>query len=217
MLQRLLNSLKKIGTDSSDPSYEYISALCKHLHQKKAYKILLEFLKLINDNARIGITLIQLFHEETDFNLQIKHLENAKEYFMEALTKGNNSGNAVMTDTEISRQIKAVTLQIQITKFFSKQKDGKTDQNVLSIFGTTKQRVALAEQILLNSNFDLTFQIIQDYKLPLQDVYVGAISQMAHKKQFSKINELLKNVKVRKAFKKRTLKRLKTKKKGYHH
>jgi hypothetical protein len=58
-----------------------MDAACKFFNERKAYKLLLDFLTFMGDNVRAGLTYIKLFLDETDPNLQLKYLENAKVNF----------------------------------------------------------------------------------------------------------------------------------------
>ena len=44
-------------------------------------------------------------------------------------------------------------------------------------------------------NFDLAFQIIQDYRLPIKPIYINAISKILRKKQTSKVLDLFRFIK----------------------
>lgn len=45
-------------------------------------------------------------------------------------------------------------------------------------------------------NFELGFQIIQDFRLPVKQIYINAIAQICRKKQLNKVNEMLRNIKA---------------------
>lgn len=206
-------------------------AVCKYLNEKKAYKILLEFLKFMKDDVRCGLTCIKLFlhafNHMQDASLQLRYLDSAKAHFMEGLAAMSNgqrgsypvqspSSSSILTEAEITRYIKTVTLQIQVTKYtHSITEQSKPAISLLSsptkdpnnnsatntapisftLFGPTNQKAALAETMLVLHNFDLAFQIMQDFRLPITTIYVSAIKKIAQKKQEAKINDLLRNIK----------------------
>lgn len=53
---------------------------------------------------------------------------------------------------------------------------------------------AVCELVLVADNFDLAFQIINDFRLPTVSIYSAAVVKMIHKKQSNKVLQLLKNI-----------------------
>ena len=105
----------------------------------------------------------------------------------------------ILTFSELTRYVKTTTLQIQVTKYLYAQYKGSPEQLTLlttsTLFGTTSQKKELTERLLVLHNFDLAFQIIQDFQLPIKQIYVNAVSEMSRRRQTTKILELLKNIK----------------------
>jgi len=108
------------------------------------------------------------------------------------LTNNTNSGENVLNEGEINRYIKSTTLQLQITKFLYQNIKGPAPN--LSVFGNAIQRSALAEQVIVLHNFDLAFQIIQEYRLPIKQIYINAVAKIVQKKQLNKVNDLLRSI-----------------------
>jgi len=53
----------------------------------------------------------------------------------------------------------------------------------------------VAGELLGCYNHELAFKVMQEFRLPMAPIYVGAIAKIASKRQVSKIFDLLKNVK----------------------
>jgi len=79
--------------------------------------------------------------------------------------------------------------------------------STLSLFGASSQKsgrffsfegfenvLALAELILVLHNFDLAFQILQEFRLPLPQIYLNAAQKIVRKSQI-KLNEFLRYIK----------------------
>ena len=135
-----LSSLQK-AIKKADPSMQsskpYLDAMCKFFNEKKTHKILLDFLLFVNDYVRAGLTCIKLFMEEQDNIMQMKYLENAKTYLLDGMT--NSIEETVISESEIARHIKSITLQMQINKYLSNQPKGSVPMH-LNVFGSGVQR-----------------------------------------------------------------------------
>jgi hypothetical protein len=138
LLPGLLKAIRRIDPTMQN-SRPYLDATCKYFNEKKAYSILLEFLVFLNDTVRAGLTYVKLFLDETDPNIQLKHLDQAKTYFLDSITNNSSTNERVLTEAEVSRYVKNVTLQIQITKYLQ-QHDKGGQANQLSVFGSGPQR-----------------------------------------------------------------------------
>jgi len=184
-------------------SKPYLLALCKYLNNEKAYSVLLEFQLFMKDNVRAGLTSIQLFQTTDSPSKQIRHLESAKQFFDDAMIDLQNPelepDDILLNQTQISKRIRSVNLQMEVTKFFytSKNKKGPSffPDSSLSLFSDDDKKSELAEIILVLYNFDLAFRIIQEFRLSIGNIYINAISLISKKKATSKVNELLQFIK----------------------
>lgn len=193
LLPGLLKAIRRIDPTMQN-SRPYLDAACKYFNEKKAYSILLEFLVFLNDTVRAGLTYVKLFLEEQDTNLQLKYLEQAKTYFLDSITNNSTTGEKVLSEAEVSRYVKNVTLQIQITKYLQVHDKEKLVTNV-SVFGSAPQRAGLAEHLLVLHEFHLAFQIIQEFRLQTNSIYSNAVTRIIKRKQANKVDDLLTNFK----------------------
>jgi zinc finger FYVE domain-containing protein 26 len=211
LTSHLIQVLKKI-----DPSLnkwrDYLNGLCRYLNEKGALKLLLEFLSLLGDHIRCGVTYIKLFIEESDVNLQLKFLEKADHEFSEGLnsfgtdnnltsndTNNNNNNNnngskMAMTPIEISKYLKCIALQTQVIRHQQVNKISGLGISA-TLFGAINQKIAVAEEMLAHHNYDLGYQIMQEFRLPVTQVYPNAISKIVARKQANKLEDMLRNVK----------------------
>eukprot|EP01088_Endostelium_zonatum_P017284 TRINITY_DN5017_c0_g1_i1.p1 TRINITY_DN5017_c0_g1~~TRINITY_DN5017_c0_g1_i1.p1 ORF type:complete len:2070 (+),score=517.04 TRINITY_DN5017_c0_g1_i1:625-6210(+) len=228
-LQRAVLNVDSTFRKTSDCLYE----LCKELNNRRAYKVLLSWLLLMNDYVRAGLACLKLFQEESsspgnvtaeEMERRCSHLEQAKEYFVSGLNQiqqkrdtvmdmkddGDNKDKngpvqgSVLSESEVGRYMKMVTLQLEISRFFFSQLTKvKNLLNVFpsilthSLFGNQKQIGEIAVDVLLMCNFDLGFRIVMEMRLPIGGIYSTVMSEMAKegKKADKKMSELLKYVK----------------------
>jgi zinc finger FYVE domain-containing protein 26 len=160
--------------------------------------VLLEFLIFMKDNIRTALTYIKLFHEEMDLGVQVSHLQNAKAHFQEA-NNDQEKSSKILSLTEINRYLTTLSLQIQVTQFFDIQVKSNlitlSSVQSLTLFGNVQQKTEIAELLLVLYSFELAFQIIQHFQLPMKQIYIDSLSQIARKKQINKISDFLKYIK----------------------
>jgi zinc finger FYVE domain-containing protein 26 len=189
----------------------YLLALCKYLNENEAYSVLLEFQLFMRDFVRAGLTCIKLFHSASDLAAKLKYLEESKAHFIEALTElqemkegtssslastsSNQVASGMLNQAEISKYLRSVNLQIEVTKFFYAQSRSSNPPLHLSLFAHQTQKSEIAEEILAYYNYELAFRVIQDYRLPMIAIYKAALAKIARKKQSSRVNDLLKQIK----------------------
>jgi len=108
--------------------------------------------------------------------------------------------NSVLTEGEINKYLHTVQLQIEVTKYLAAHFKAISGYQLIqlhkiSLFSTPKQKGEVAEYLLILGNFDLGFRIVQDFRLPHSLVTIQAATTLCRKKQSSKVDELLKNIK----------------------
>ncbi|KAL6058640.1 Nuclear pore complex protein Nup85 [Balamuthia mandrillaris] len=196
---------------------KYLLALCKYLNTQQAFLPLLDFQLFMHDYIRAGLTCIKLFQKTADMQEKLQHLTDAQEYFLvglqelQAIREADRYkpaptklfGPPILNQSELTKFLKTVKLQIEVSKFFFAQSKNSANlayiqkyiTNELSLFGTKEQKTAIAEHILVLYNYDLAFRIMQDYRLSLPSVYRRAIAAIIRRKQSAKIFDLLKQAK----------------------
>eukprot|EP01112_Ceratiomyxa_fruticulosa_P023548 TRINITY_DN9040_c0_g1_i1.p1 TRINITY_DN9040_c0_g1~~TRINITY_DN9040_c0_g1_i1.p1 ORF type:complete len:231 (-),score=55.93 TRINITY_DN9040_c0_g1_i1:342-1034(-) len=108
--------------------------------------------------------------------------------------------SSVLTEGEINKYLHTVQLQIEVTKYLAAHFKAISGYQLIqlhkiSLFSTPKQKGEVAEFLLILGNFDLGFRIVQDFRLPHSLVTIQAATTLCRKKQSSKVDELLKNIK----------------------
>ncbi|KAH3757335.1 zinc finger FYVE domain protein [Pelomyxa schiedti] len=172
----------------------YLTSACKHLNKKRAYDVLLDFQLFMQDFTRAGLTSVKMFLDTppADVDVRLTHLVNAKQYFSDALSQRSTK----MTTGELSQKVITSDLQISVTKLFIKEKKNiAIEVQKATLFGPPEERQAILEQLLLIGSFDLTYRIVQHFRMS-SDVYTHTIHQLARRKQYSKLMELLKPLKT---------------------
>jgi len=107
------------------------------------------------------------------------------------------SETTLLNESEVTRYLTTVLLEIEVTKFLISQSKTalcRPHPSTLSLFGASSQKSALAELILVLHNFDLAFQILQEFRLPLPQIYLNAAQKIVRKSQI-KLNEFLRYIK----------------------
>jgi len=177
-------------------------ALCKYLNNRKAYTVLLDFQRFMQDFVRAGLTCIHLFHEYSDFNSKITYLEMSKDNLHEGLARIHQpiatafKGDSLLNEGDITKYIKTVNLQLEVTKYlFSQVKNINPGTTNSSLFANVAQKAEIAEQILVLYSFDLAVRVITDFRLPAAQIYLNAISKISRKKQPNKALDMLKSIK----------------------
>ena len=93
----------------------------------------------------------------------------------------HSDGPSVLSANEVSKYIQTVSLQMEILKLFNNAKKDLTPElNFATIFGTTKQKSEIAEQLLFLNTFDLVFRLLQEFRLPTLQIYINAVSRVIH-------------------------------------
>ncbi|GAM26377.1 hypothetical protein SAMD00019534_095520 [Acytostelium subglobosum LB1] len=185
-----------VAIKSIDPTLhsfqEHLMSSCKIMNEKKWYSMLLGFQLKMGDNIRAGLTCVKMFLESYDapYTVRLHHLEEALRHFHDGHTQ-----KGVLPEIEIKKYLQKITTQIEVSKFLYSQKNiSGSGVHKLSVFGSTKEKMDLAEVITVHNNFDLGFKISMEYKLPLTTVYTSALSTMARKKNIAKTEEVLNNL-----------------------
>jgi zinc finger FYVE domain-containing protein 26 len=138
-------------------------------------------------------------------------------------TEESNNSTPILSYSELTRYEKTINLQIEVTKYVYSQnkeiRDSTSGMNLLTLFGSVAQKkgksrdfsfflvfslislslsslsfLELTERLILLHNFDLAFQIMQEFQLPLKPIYINCLTEMTRKKQTPKVMELLKNI-----------------------
>lgn len=186
-------------------SRNYLASVAKIFNEKHSYKLLLDLLIWMKDYVRAGLTCIKIFLEESIPQNRLKYLELAQHHFTQGFkllkseptqTPSNNKEKEpnVLSESDISKYLKTISLQLYVTKFVATQ-NIKLNAD-LTLFGGTDQKAVLCEALLQSSNFELAFQIIQTFRLPITSIYKNALISLAAKKQLTKVEEILKEIKV---------------------
>jgi len=195
-LMKLLQNVIKQYDNTLTKCYPYLTATCKYLNQKQALNLLYDFQVFMDDNVRAGLTKIRLFLKSEDQINQVLHLEIAKKHFISGLQGDGNdntfSQKHVLRPDEISKYIKTINLQIEVTKKFGDIISPTTNAK-LSLFDSAKGKCEITEFLMLQS-FDLAFRIASEFMLPLSKLYVRTLCNLVRKKQIQNVDNLLKQI-----------------------
>ncbi|KAF2070635.1 hypothetical protein CYY_008045 [Polysphondylium violaceum] len=195
-LQELFNIIKSI-----DPKLmafqDHLLAACKILNERKSYQLLLTFQLFMEDYIRAGSTCVKMFVSDTDLasTTRLGYLEQAYNFFTNSLANYKKGPNNVLSEIEINKYISNINTQIEVSKFFYSQKC-PTSVHKFHIFGSTKLKSELVEQLTIYNNFELGFKLTQEAKLPLPPIYINAFSAMVRRKNISKTEEYLNNLRT---------------------
>ncbi len=143
------------------------------------------------------MTYVNLFLEELDLALQIKYLDLAANQLNELLQELSDpmaNVESLLNTADIFKYLKLINLQQQVVKSLQANKISSRQNSTVFSPGVPP-KIALAEQMLVLYNFELAFGIIQEFRLPVTQLYCDAAKKIAKKKQFAKVEELLKNIK----------------------
>ncbi|XP_023748497.1 uncharacterized protein LOC111896742 isoform X2 [Lactuca sativa] len=185
-----------------------LSRICVFCETHKHFNYLYRFQVIGNDHVAAGLCCIQLFVNSSALDEAIKHLENAKMHFDEALSERYKSGGSTKL---VSKGVRAqkltaeglikfsarVSMQVDVVKSFN---DTDGPQWKYSLFGnpndaeTFRRRCEIAET-LVEKNFDLAFQVIYEFKLSAVDIYAGVASSLADRKKGGQLTEFFRNIK----------------------
>jgi zinc finger FYVE domain-containing protein 26 len=211
IMSYLIRLMSKYGNMLNN---SYLTALCKYLNAKEAFNVLYRVQVFMEDHVRAGLTCVRLFIQSTaDVIEKLRLLEEAKKHFVQGLSQmqrslqenmrstgasfvasssfkmnRSNSGKgftgSVLKPEEISKYIKTIDLQAEVTHA------QVTNEN---LFGPTKVKCDIVE-VLLGTHFDLAFRIANEFHLPIVKLYARQLCDLSRKKQINIINELLKNI-----------------------
>ncbi|KAJ6250739.1 zinc finger fyve domain protein [Anaeramoeba flamelloides] len=198
-IPKMLRAFRKI-----DPTLikieKQLMEICKFLNQKKIYTVLHRFQSFMKDEVRAAYTRLMQYHEATTFKEAIHLLSKAKNHFIEGLNNlqnnKSNTSNQIkfksqkqFTRHEIDRQLKTVSLQIEIENFLKKK--GKTQSNFLenSLFSNAQKRATISQNLIVLGNNDLAFQIIQEYRLPTATIYENAAINLVKDGKINLLNK----------------------------
>ncbi|PWA62406.1 hypothetical protein CTI12_AA322820 [Artemisia annua] len=188
-----------------------LNRICVFCETHKHFNYLYRFQVIGKDHVAAGLCCIQLFVNSSALDEAIKHLENAKVHFDEALsaiqsggsmklvTKGVRGKNASqkLTQEGLMKFSARVSMQADVIKSFNAT-DGP--QWKYSLFGnpndpeTFRRRCEIAET-LVEKNFDLAFRVIYEFDLSAVDIYAGVASSLADRKKGGQLTEFFRNVK----------------------
>ncbi|KAI3812488.1 hypothetical protein L1987_17198 [Smallanthus sonchifolius] len=205
------------STETADVGVkQYTSAalnrICVFCETYKHFNYLYRFQVIGKDHVAAGLCCIQLFVNSSVLDEAIKHLENAKMHFEDALsaryksggltkvvTKGvrGKSASQKLTEEGLVKFSARVAMQVDVIKSFN---DTDGPQWKYSLFGnpndpeTFRRRCVIAET-LVEKNFDLAFQVIYEFNLSAVDIYAGVASSLADRKKGGQLTEFFRNIK----------------------
>ena len=195
-----MNKLQEVFA-AIDPTLEkvqpLINATTKFLRANMSFNLLYKFLVFARNHAGAALTCVRLFGFATEPSARLGHLQKARVHFQDALTEvrsartsGGGEESEGLSETELTKNLNTVELQLEVTKWFSVQMPSRS----MSLFGTHKMKCDVAE-ILLPHNFPLAQRIMVDFRLPHVQICCTAINSLARSRQISKVNEILGNLK----------------------
>ncbi|XP_076932004.1 uncharacterized protein LOC143597374 [Bidens hawaiensis] len=189
-----------------------LNRICVFCETYKHFNYLYRFQVIGQDHVAAGLCCIQLFVNSSALDEAIKHLENAKMHFDEALTARSKTGGSTkvvtkgirgksasqkLTEEGLVKFSARVAMQVDVIKSFNVT-DGP--QWKYSLFGnpndpeTFKRRCVVAET-LVEKNFDLAFQVIYEFNLSAVDIYAGVAASLADRKRGGQLTEFFRNIK----------------------
>ncbi|XP_028950379.2 uncharacterized protein [Malus domestica] len=189
-----------------------LSRICIYCETHRHFNYLYKFQVIKKDHVAAGLCCIQLFMNSSLQEEAIKHLENAKMHFDEALsarskggdptklvTKGvrGKSASEKLTEEGLVKFSARVSIQVEVVRSYN-DADGPHWKH--SLFGnpndheTFRRRCKIAES-LVEKNFDLAFQVIYEFNLPAVDIYAGVAASLAERKKGSQLTEFFRNIK----------------------
>ncbi|VVA15000.1 Hypothetical predicted protein [Prunus dulcis] len=189
-----------------------LARICIYCETHRHFNYLYKFQVIKKDHVAAGLCCIQLFMNSSLQEEAIKHLENAKMHFDEALSaryKGGDSTKLVtkgvrgksasekLTEEGLVKFSARVAIQVEVVRSYN-DSDGPHWKH--SLFGnpndpeTFRRRCKIAES-LVEKNFDLAFQVIYEFNLPAVDIYAGVAASLAERKRGSQLTEFFRNIK----------------------
>ncbi|XP_004303436.1 PREDICTED: uncharacterized protein LOC101291736 [Fragaria vesca subsp. vesca] len=191
-----------------------LARICVYCETHRHFNYLYKFQVIKKDHVAAGLCCIQLFMNSSLQEEAIKHLENSKMHFDEALsaryrggdstklvTKGvrgkGKSASEKLTEEGLVKFSARVSIQVDVVRSYN-DSDGPHWKH--SLFGnpndseTFRRRCKIAES-LVEKNFDLAFQVIYEFTLPAVDIYAGVAASLAERKKGSQLTEFFRNIK----------------------
>ncbi|KAI3728271.1 hypothetical protein L6452_16904 [Arctium lappa] len=189
-----------------------LNRICVFCETHKHFNYLYRFQVIGNDHVAAGLCCIQLFVNSSVLDEAIKHLENAKMHFDEALSARYKSGGSTklvtkgvrgksasqkLTEEGLVKFSARVAMQVDVIRSFN---DTDGPQWKYSLFGnpndpeTFRRRCEIAET-LVEKNFDLAFQVIYEFNLSAVDIYAGVASSLADRKKGGQLTDFFRNIK----------------------
>ncbi|KAL8521988.1 hypothetical protein ACS0TY_012224 [Phlomoides rotata] len=189
-----------------------VSRICVYCESHKHFNYLYRFQVIKKDHVAAGLCCFQLFMNAASQEEAIKHLENAKMHFEEALSARSKVGDSAklvtkgirgktasekLTEEGLVKFSARVAIQIDVVRSFN---DAEGPQWKHSLFGnpndseTFRRRCIIAET-LVEKNFDLAFQVIYEFNLPAVDIYAGVAASLAERKKGGQLTEFFRNIK----------------------
>ncbi|XP_050366910.1 uncharacterized protein LOC126785311 isoform X2 [Argentina anserina] len=189
-----------------------LARICIFCETHRHFNYLYNFQVIKKDHVAAGLCCIQLFMNSSLQEEAIKHLENSKMHFDEALSarsKGGDSTKLVtkgvrgksasekLTEEGLVKFSARVSIQVEVVKSYN---DSDGPHWKLSLFGnpndseTFRRRCKIAES-LVEKNFDLAFQVIYEFTLPAVDIYAGVAASLAERKKGGQLTEFFRNIK----------------------
>nr|XP_043638938.1 LOW QUALITY PROTEIN: uncharacterized protein LOC122610032 [Erigeron canadensis] len=208
---------RMLSTSAEDMAWKQytgaaLNRICVFCETHKHFNYLYRFQVIGKDHVAAGLCCIQLFVNSSALDEAIKHLENAKMHFGEALSARHKSGGSTklvtkgvrgktasqkLTEEGLVKFSARVSMQVDVIKSFN---DTDGPQWKYSLFGnpndpeTFKRRCEIAET-LVEKNFDLAFQVIYEFNLSAVDIYAGVASSLADRKKGGQLTEFFRNIK----------------------
>ncbi|KAG0600289.1 hypothetical protein M758_11G022200 [Ceratodon purpureus] len=189
-----------------------LTRICTYFENHRHFNHLYRFQVLKKDYVAAGLCCIQLFLNSSNQEQALRHLEHAKVHFDEGLLARQQSGETTkgvtkasrgklpsqkLTEDELIKFTSRVAIQIEVVRAFG---DSEGPPWKHSLFGnpndadTVKRRCDVAEK-LVEKNFDLAFQIINEFFLTAVHIYAGVAAYLAERKKSNQLAELLRNIK----------------------
>lgn len=209
----LASRISSASNDASVSQYIIVALnrICSYCETHRHFNYLYKFQVLKSDHVAAGLCCIQLYMNSASQEEAIKHLENAKTHFDEALSARNRTevtkvmskavrgktASEKLTDEGLVKFAARVSLQVDVIRSFN---DTDGSQWKHSLFGnpsdpeTFRRRCEIAET-LTEKNFDLAFQVVYQFNLPAVDIYAGVAATLAERKRSSQLTEFFKNIK----------------------
>ncbi|XP_078714419.1 zinc finger FYVE domain-containing protein 26 isoform X2 [Lampetra fluviatilis] len=205
---------------------KYLIAACKSMDNKNMPNVLYALQCFMKDNVRAAMTCINFFRKGAnsyaELATRLDFLERAKNHLNVALSeqqvKAPTSGPAAsrilpgssstpsqnapftlkMSKIELSRNIRRIELQVEVTRFLS-QYDTARARPPPTLFDDNNVKSEVACLLMLSGGnvevgFGNAFRIIQEFQLPALTVYTRVARRLVEERQLHEVETLLRNV-----------------------